>query len=132
MSPEETILFLENSTPNEIYNFFENKNKYVFKLKHPLIQKFIKDGNNLILMALAKFSLDFDTVKFLYANSKNIAIRVAALSNDKQFFDLMFYTFPGTPIIKEIKEFMTSLNFVEIERVEENKIEDNVMYKNNS
>lgn len=38
----------------------------------------------------------------------------------------------NAPSSQEIKEFMTSINFVEIERVEENKIEDNVMYKNNS
>ena len=33
-----------------------------------------------------------------------------------------------TPI--EIKKFMTQNNFVEIERISENHIEDNVMYKN--
>jgi len=121
MSPEETILFLENSTPNEIYKFFESKNKYVFKLKHPLIQKFIKDNNKLILMALAKFSLDFETVKYLYANSKDTAIRVAALSNDKQFFELMFHTFPGTPIIKEVKEFISKASYSEFKAHFQNK-----------
>ena len=36
MTPEETILFLESSTPNEIYNFFEGgKCKYGFKLNNP-------------------------------------------------------------------------------------------------
>jgi len=36
----------------------------------------------------------------------------------------------GSPTSLEIKEFMSSKNFVEIERVEENGIEDNVMYLN--
>jgi len=121
MSPEETILFLENSTPNEIYKFFETKNKYVFKLEHPLIKKFIKDGNKLILMALAKFSHDFDTVKYLYANSDDTAIRVAALSNDKQFFNIMFYTFPETPAIKEIKEFISNASYSEFKAYFQNK-----------
>ena len=121
MSPEETILFLENSTPNEIYKFFETKNKYVFKLEHPLIKKFIKDGNKLILMALAKFSHDFDTVKYLYANSEDTAIRVAALSNDKQFFNIMFYTFPETPVIKEIKEFISNASYSEFKAYFQNK-----------
>ena len=34
------------------------------------------------------------------------------------------------PNHNEIKEFMTSNGFVEIERVPENMIEDNVMWKN--
>lgn len=36
----------------------------------------------------------------------------------------------NAPSSKVIKEFMTKHNFVEIERIDENKIEDNVMYKN--
>jgi len=35
----------------------------------------------------------------------------------------------GAPSSKEIKSFMNSHNFVEIERIQENGIEDNVMYK---
>jgi len=35
-----------------------------------------------------------------------------------------------SPKAQEIAEFMTKNNFVEIQRIEENKIEDNVMYKN--
>jgi FkbM family methyltransferase len=34
------------------------------------------------------------------------------------------------PTSQEIKDFMNENNFIEIERIEENKIEDNVMYKN--
>tara|TARA_X000000950_G_C13881242_1_gene646966 strand:- start:6 stop:665 length:660 start_codon:yes stop_codon:yes gene_type:complete len=34
------------------------------------------------------------------------------------------------PTSQEIKEFMLKNNFIEIERIAENKIEDNVMYKN--
>jgi len=34
------------------------------------------------------------------------------------------------PSAQEIKDFMITNNFIEIERIEENKIEDNVMYKN--
>jgi len=37
----------------------------------------------------------------------------------------------GCPTAKEIQEFMINKNFKEITRIEENKIEDNVMYKNN-
>jgi FkbM family methyltransferase len=37
-----------------------------------------------------------------------------------------------SPTSQEIKEFMIKNNFTEIERLEENMIEDNVMYKNNS
>jgi len=122
MSPEETILFLENSSPNEIYNFFEKEKKYVFKLNHPLIQKFIKNGNKLILMALAKFSNDFDTVKYLYENSNDVAIRVASLSNDRQFFDVMFYTFMGiTPEIKQIKNFLDKSTLSELKAYFQNK-----------
>lgn len=36
----------------------------------------------------------------------------------------------NAPSSQEIKLFMKEHNFVEIERIEENKIEDNVMYKN--
>jgi FkbM family methyltransferase len=36
----------------------------------------------------------------------------------------------NAPSSQEIKEFMTKHNFIEIQRIEENKIEDNVMYKN--
>ena len=36
----------------------------------------------------------------------------------------------NAPTSKEIKEFMIKNNFIEIERIEENYIEDNVMYKN--
>jgi len=123
MTPEETILFLESSTPNEIYNFFEGgKCKYVFKLNHPLIKKFIKVGNKLILMALAKFSHDFETVNYLYDNTNNVAIRIAALSNDKQHFDVMFYTFLGiTPEIKKIKKFLNEATTSEIKAYFGNK-----------
>jgi len=123
MTPEEVILFLENSTPNEIYKFFESgKCKYGFKLDHPLIKKFIKDENKIILMALAKFSHDFDTVKYLYENSKEAAIRIAALSNDKQHFDVMFYTFLGiTPEIKKINDFLKKASTSEIKAYFGNK-----------
>jgi hypothetical protein len=36
----------------------------------------------------------------------------------------------NAPSSEEIKDFMTTNGFFEIERIEENKIEDNVMYKN--
>jgi hypothetical protein len=36
----------------------------------------------------------------------------------------------NAPTAQEIRKFMNSNNFIEIERLEENKIEDNVMYKN--
>jgi FkbM family methyltransferase len=36
----------------------------------------------------------------------------------------------NAPSSQEIKAFMTEKGFLEIERIEENKIEDNVMYKN--
>jgi hypothetical protein len=36
----------------------------------------------------------------------------------------------GCPTSLEISDFMKSNGFVQIERIEENKIEDNVMYKN--
>ena len=36
----------------------------------------------------------------------------------------------NAPSSKEIKEFMEENNFIEIQRIDENKIEDNVMYKN--
>jgi FkbM family methyltransferase len=36
----------------------------------------------------------------------------------------------NSPSSQEIKEFMVKHNFVEIERIKENEIEDNVMYKN--
>jgi len=36
----------------------------------------------------------------------------------------------NSPTSQEIKEFMLKNNFIEIERISENKIEDNVMYKN--
>ena len=123
MTPEEVIFFLENSTPNEIYKFFESgKCKYGFKLDHPLIKKFIKDENKIILMALAKFSHDFDTVKYLYENSKEAAIRIAALSNDKQHFDVMFYTFLGiTPEIKKINDFLKKASTSEIKAYFGNK-----------
>ena len=123
MTPEEVILFLENSTPNEIYKFFESgKCKYGFELDHPLIKKFIKDGNKITLMALAKFSHDFDTVNYLYENSKDAAIRIAALSNDKQHFDVMFYTFLGiTPEIKKIKDFLKKASTSEMKAYFGNK-----------
>ena len=36
----------------------------------------------------------------------------------------------NTPSSLEIKDFMNKNNFIEIERISENMIEDNVMYKN--
>ena len=36
----------------------------------------------------------------------------------------------NSPTSAEIKSFMTENDFIIIEQVEENKIEDNVMYKN--
>ena len=36
----------------------------------------------------------------------------------------------NAPSSQEIKEFMKEKGFLEIERIEENAIEDNVMYKN--
>jgi FkbM family methyltransferase len=36
----------------------------------------------------------------------------------------------NAPSAQEIKDFMLKNNFIEIERIEENKLEDNVMYKN--
>jgi len=36
----------------------------------------------------------------------------------------------NAPNHKEIKDFMNKNNFVEIERIQENYIEDNVMYRN--
>ena len=123
MTLEKVILFLENSKTNEMYKFFERgKCKYGFKLDHPLIKKFIKDENKIILMALAKFSHDFDTVKYLYENSKEAAIRIAALSNDKQHFDVMFYTFLGiTPEIKKINDFLKKASTSEIKAYFGNK-----------
>jgi FkbM family methyltransferase len=38
----------------------------------------------------------------------------------------------NSPTSQEIKEFMLKNNFTEIERLQENMIEDNVMYKNNN
>ena len=35
----------------------------------------------------------------------------------------------GAPSSKDIKDYMTRNNFIEIERIPENLIEDNVMYK---
>ena len=35
----------------------------------------------------------------------------------------------NAPSSQEIKDFMLKHNFIEIERIEENSIEDNVMYK---
>lgn len=123
MKPEEVIFFLENSKPNEIYSFFESdKCKYEFKLEHPLIKRFIKEGNKIILMALAKFSHNFDTVKYLYENTKEVAIRIAALSNNKQHFDVMFYTFLGiTPEIDKIKNFIKNASTSEMKAYFENK-----------
>ena len=64
MTSEEVILFLENSTPNEIYKFFESgKCKYGFKLDHPLIKKFIKDGNKIILMTFFPSRKNYKIIK---------------------------------------------------------------------
>ena len=38
----------------------------------------------------------------------------------------------NAPTSKEIKDFMFKNNFIQIESIEENAIEDNVMYKNNN
>ena len=38
----------------------------------------------------------------------------------------------NAPSSQEIKDFMIKNNFIEIERISENEIEDNVMYKNNT
>jgi len=40
-----------------------------------------------------------------------------------------FSKYIGAPSSSEIKDFMAKNNFIEIERIEENAIEDNVMYK---
>lgn len=37
----------------------------------------------------------------------------------------------NAPSSQEIKEFMTKHKFIEIQRIQENAIEDNVMYKKN-
>lgn len=51
------------------------------------------------------------------------------ISNSKYLPNGIYSKYINAPSSKEIKEFMTIHSFVEIERIQENAIEDNVMYK---
>lgn len=50
--------------------------------------------------------------------------------NEKYLPKNTYSKYIGSPNPQEISNFMTNNNFIEIERISENAIEDNVMYKN--
>lgn len=50
--------------------------------------------------------------------------------NTKFLPENVYSKYHGAPSSDEIKQFMIKNNFIEIERLKENEIEDNVMYKN--
>jgi FkbM family methyltransferase len=62
---------------------------------------------------------------------KYVIMEEPKLKIDKEFLPIGIHSkYINAPKPEEIKEFMTKNHFVEIERIEENKLEDNVMYKN--
>lgn len=63
-------------------------------------------------------------IKFIIMEEPNPVINIQILNKDQ------YSKYVNAPGPEEIKKFMRENNFVEIERVEENFIEHNVMYKN--
>ena len=64
-------------------------------------------------------------IKFIIMEEPNQIININELPQG------LYSKYINAPNPPEIKEFMLKNNFTEIERVKENEIEDNVMYKNN-
>jgi len=106
--------FLDNSSPEEIYEYFEEKNEFYFDLKSKIIQNLLKKKDKLINLALAKFSFDSDVANYLYETSKDESIKLAAINNEKRLKP-MYCSFGGMYDEEKIKLFLKNASFKELE-----------------
>ena len=106
--------FLDNSSAEEIYEYFEEKNEFYFDLKSKTIQNLLKKKDKLINLALAKFSFDSDVANYLYETSKDESIKLAAINNEKRLKP-MYCTFGGMYDEKKIDLFIKNASFKELE-----------------
>ena len=106
--------FLDNSSAEDIYEYFEEKNEFYFDLKSKIIQNLLKKKDKLINLALAKFSFDSDVANYLYETSKDESIKLAAINNEKRFKP-MYCSFGGMYDEKKINLFLKNASFKELE-----------------
>lgn len=97
------------------------------------IMKYYKiDNIDLLCMDVQGFELNviqgaeeyINKIKYVIMEEPKSEINLRYLPKD------IYSKYINAPTPIEIKKFMTQNNFVEVERVSENEIEDNVMYKN--
>jgi hypothetical protein len=126
---DEICIYLDNATPNEIFKYFETENKIRFYLKDPIIIKFIAKKNNLIDLALARYSSEKEIVEYFYENSKDKTIKLAALRNEVVTPHLYFWQkekinlFVKNASSEELKLFFRNQNltFTDLENILERK-----------
>jgi FkbM family methyltransferase len=114
-----------------------NKTQYmsgVLKIKK--IFDFSKeyDINKIDLLCMDVQGFELNVLKGCETFLKNIKYIIMeqpkSIINTKFLPDGMYSKYINAPSSDEIKLFMKNNNFIEIERLQENDIEDNVMYKN--
>jgi hypothetical protein len=110
----ETIKFLDSASAEEVYKYFEEKNKFYFELKDKIIIKLLKKKDKLIHLALAKFSYNCDIPNYLYETSKNQGIRLAAITNENRFIS-MYCHLGGNYNVKKMHLFLKNASSKELE-----------------
>ena len=100
------------------------------------LNNFVKEQNidciDLLCMDVQGYELNIlkgsenfiKNIKYIIMEEPNAIINKSELPNN------MYSKYIGAPSPMEIKEFMIKNGFIELERIAENKIEDNVLYKN--
>lgn len=100
------------------------------------LDNFVKSNNiqniDVLCMDVQGFELNIlkgagDFIKYI---SYIIMEEPKPVINSKYLSNGLHSKYINAPSSQEIKEFMNKHNFIEIERIQENDIEDNVMYKN--
>ena len=99
-SRAETKTYLLNANSQDVFNWFKNNNTYSWNYlesveneKNQIWEKqegadfafltaLLNKKNDLITLALAKYTNDFDFLKIIYENTKDEGIRIALLSNE--------------------------------------------------
>lgn len=115
------------------YNTTQKMNGYVDIIK---LSTFVKIHNieNIDLLCMDVQGFELNILKGAEEFIKNINYII--MEEPKQTINTkflpkdMYSKYINAPSPFEIKKFMNNNNFIEIERIDENHIEDNVMYKN--
>jgi len=128
----------ENDGASSFYKRIDNKKTQkmtglieVEKISN-IIENYKIDNIDLLCMDVQGFELN--VLKGACEHLKNIKYIIMEEPNrknkNKYIPENKHSNYINAPTPNEIKQFMIENNFVEIERIKENEIEDNVMYKN--